>query len=340
MRDRVVKYVGWALVIPSLLALVHSVLQADATRRAIGAVQWLDWLTYANAAERFFTGGRLYDSVQLAGPYLLPHVVLIGYAYPPPSVFLVAPFAGGVTGLVTWPLLNACLLVSGVTAILRVSMRLSLPWALALTAMSLSFYSPFANGMAAGNINVGLAGLFAWSWVLHERRKWLGAVAGLVSLTKVFPGFLVAWSWRSHGWSQFRDAALVAGGISLVTLPLVGVDSWADFVRAIANAKPGCAPQTVSFACTLGPVIGSDAARVIGIAIGLAAFAGAMVVRSPFVAFALVGFAMLAPVADMWIHYWLFPYVVIVAGLAYVLGPRFAADRHPSVERLHASTPD
>jgi hypothetical protein len=322
MDGRLTNYIGWALVVPALAALIVSVLRYDAARRGLGAVPWLDWQTYANATERFFAGSNLYDGSQLAGPYLLPEVVEVGYAYPPPSVFLFAPFSGGVLGLLAWLSLNACLLVSGVTAILRVSMRLGLPWALSLAAISLAVYAPFPNGMSVGNINVGLAGLFAWSWVLHERRKWLGSVAGLAALMKIFPAALVAWAWRSHGWAQFRNAALVAGGISLFTLPLVGVQEWADYLRALTNARPACDAHTVSFACALGPVIGMGWAQILGILIGLASLAAAMIVRSEFVSFALIALAMLAPVTDIWLHYWLFPYVVVVAGLAYVVGPR------------------
>lgn len=332
---RAKNYLGWTLVLPALAALLASVLQADAARRGTGAVPWLDWQTYANATQRFFAGGNLYDSSQLAGPYLLPKVVEVGYAYPPPSIFLLVPFSGGTPGLIAWLVFNACLLLSGVTAILRVSMRLGFPWALSLAAISLSVYGPFTDGMAVGNMNVGLAGLFAWSWVLHERRKWLGAVAGLVALTKIFPGSLVAWAWRSHGWSQFRNAALVAGGISLITLPLVGVQEWADFARAVTNARPACVGHGVSFACAMGPAIGMGAAQLVGFAVALAAFATAMFVSSPVLAFGLVGLAMLAPVTDMWFHYWLYPYVVVVVGLAYVLGPRLSPDigDRPRIDR-------
>jgi hypothetical protein len=322
--SRAVNYLGWALVIPTVAAVVVCVLRADAARRGIGAVPWLDWQTYSNATERFFGGGRLYDRSQLVGPYFLPKVVTVGYAYPPPSVFLFAPFSGGAIGLVAWLSLNACLLVSGVAAILRASMRLAFPWALSVAAISLSIFGPFADGMSVGNLNVGLAGLFAWCWVLHEERKWLGSVAGLMTLTKIFPGSLAAWAWRSHGWPQFRNAALVAGGICLVTLPLVGVEEWADFVRALINARPACVGHTVSFACTMGPVIGIEAAQLVGILVGVASFAAAMIVRRPFVAYGLVALAILAPVADIWFHYWLFLYVVIVAGVADRVGRRVA----------------
>jgi hypothetical protein len=45
-------------------------------------------------------------------------------------------------------------------------------------------------------------------------------------------------------------------------------------------------------------------------------------VRSAFLRYACIAGAMLAPVTDGWPHYWLFPFVAALAGIATVLRQR------------------
>ncbi|MDQ2933546.1 MAG: DUF2029 domain-containing protein [Chloroflexota bacterium] len=323
------------MAIISVTAMAYSVLQTDAMLRGLGFEPWGDWRTYANAVDRFFSGGALYAPAQLSGPYLMPRATIeVGYTYPPPSVLLLAPFAAGVPGLVAWLVVNAGILLTGVTAIIHRGFRTSLPLALAISAFSLALYPPFTDGMAVGNINVGIAGLLAWCWVRRDGGRWIGAAAGISAVLKVYPGVLTAWDSRRRGWTAVRDAVFAGAFISLLTLPLVGIGLWIDFVHVLANAQPACWPTTTSLTCALLPITGVTVARVIALLVAVAAIGGALRVRSPFIAFALVTVAMLAPVADGWLHYWLFPYVVVVAGLAYLLG-----GRRESTKSISVSTP-
>lgn len=298
---------------------------------AAGQAPFVDWRTYAFAAQRFLAGEPLYAAAQLSGDYLMPRTVSIGYSYPPPSVLLFVPFLSAPLGLAAWLAINAGLLVSGVAAILRHGFRLSWPWAVALTAVSLAPFYPFAQGMAVGNVNVGLAGVMAWYWVAASGR-WTGVTAGIVATIKVFPAFFALWLARHNGVRPLIEAGASAVGLAVLTLPLFGIGTWVDFLHALANQRPTCWDSTISVACILEPQFGPEAGKLAGIALALAFGVGVVVARSPFVAFTCLAGAMLAPVTDGWAHYWLFVYVAIVAGLAYLANRR----SYPSAQPAHA----
>lgn len=304
---------------------------------AAGQAPFVDWRTYALAAERFLAGEPLYAAAQLSGDYLMPRVVSIGYSYPPPSVLLFVPFQSAPLGLAAWLALNAGLLVSGVAAMLRQAFRLPWPWAVALTAVSLAPFYPFAQGIAVGNVNVGLAGLMAWYWVAG-RGRWTGVAAGIGATIKVFPGFFALWSARRDGVQPVIVAAGTAVGLAVVTLPLFGIGTWIDFVTALANQRPTCWDGTISIACLLEPSLGPQAGKLIGIGLAVVFALGVVLARSPFVAFSCLAWAMLAPVTDGWAHYWLFVYVAIMAGLGY-LATRSSARRTKLQQEVTGASP-
>jgi hypothetical protein len=297
-------------------------LDTDAKLQAAGQSSFVDWRTYSHAVHRFLAGEPIYAATQLHGPYLMAKTVNIGYSYPPPSLLFLLPFASEPAGLVAWLAINATLLISGVAGILRRELGLGLAWALALTTLSLGIFYPFASGMAVGNVNVAIAGLFAWTWMLRDRAATIGALAGVAAIIKVFPGILIFWPQRRGTARATAVAALIVFALAFASLPLFGTDAWRDFVVALSNQQPTCRNDAVSVACIFVPVVGLGLGKLLGIAIGAVFVVLAVLARSPFVRFACIAGAMLAPVTDGWPHYWLFPYVVIVAGVASIVGRR------------------
>jgi hypothetical protein len=190
----------------------------------------------------------IYAAAQVSGPYRLTDVVLIGYAYPPPSVVAFLPFASYPVGLALFLTVNLGLLFTAVWAIVsRAWPAYRLP-IFAVVLAVLARNAAFIDGVLAANVNVGLAGVIGWV-ALGSTSRIAGVVGGVAALVKVFPG-VVALSERRK-----LRGALVATGvvaiISIATLPFVGVGSWLDFARSLLNARPDCSAHGQSIACTL-----------------------------------------------------------------------------------------
>jgi hypothetical protein len=276
-----------------------------------------DWLTYVHAVERLLAGQPIYAPEQLAGRYVLVNVTLFGYAYPPSSVPLFIPFASYPVGLVAWLIVNVGLLVTGVVAILKRERGRVRPLELALALLVLAFFPGFADGVAWGNASVGLAGFLAWAWVVGRGRAPVGGLAGLGATIKLVPGALVFWATPRTFLRIAAIAAVMGGAFFFATLPLVGLHSWADYVKALSLSEPACGVDVpVSLACLLKPMLGIAPAKVAGILLALAAGIGAIVVRPKLLSYALVVVAWLAPVTDLHFHYLLVLYVLAVVAAA------------------------
>ncbi len=285
-----------------------------------------DWLTYVHTGERLLAGSGIYAPMQLSGPYALPGATLIGYGYPPSSVPLFLPFLTYPVGLVAWLTLNVGLLLTGLYAILGRELGRVRPLAFAVVLLGLALSRPFYEGVAIGNASVGVAGVFAWCWVIGRGRTSVGALAGLAATIKVVPGVLVFWSTPRTFLRAAGAAIVVAVGLFVVTLPIVGVHAWADYVRALSYSQPACGENSFWFppsvACIFEPLVGVGAAKLAGIVLAFVAGGLAVASRRPLLSFALITFAWLAPVTDLHAHYLLVVEVLIVTVCASWLGAR------------------
>jgi hypothetical protein len=282
-----------------------------------------DWLTYVHAVERVMSGEPIYPPEQLSGPYVLPNVTLFGYAYPPSSVPMFLPFVSYPGGLVAWLTLNVGMLVTGLYAALRREFGHVRPLEFAFVLLGLASVRGFAEGVAFGNASVGLAGLLAWCWALGRGRTSIGVLSGLGGTIKLVPGTVVFWSTRETFPRVLLSALAVGGALFVLTLPVVGIESWFDYVRALSFSEPACgvdAPRSV--ACTLQPIVGIGPAKLAGIAFALVAGGLAVLARAPLLSFALVVVAWLAPVTDLHYHYLLVVYVLAVVVAVSWLGAR------------------
>ena len=166
----------------------------------------------------------------------------------------------------------------------------------------------------------------------------IGVLAGVGVVLKLFPSVLALWPTGDARLRSIGLAIAVFVGLVVVSLPIVGIESWLEFASAISNAQPACTDARFSIPCALGPVIGVSAARMAAIAVGGALVLLALLVRNDRAAFVLFGAAMLAPVADMHPHYWLFAYVA----LAVLIGGMLASFHRPGRVDSHyaPSRPD
>jgi hypothetical protein len=322
-QSQLKRVLPWLLLALSLVGCIAGVARSAILLAPTDRIL-VDWTTYANAVDRFVSGHGLYAPQQLAGPYFLPDVVRIGYAYPPPSILLFAPFVSYPAGLIAWIVLNVGLVVTGLLAIVRKELGQVSPIAAAVILAGLALYVPFTEGVAAGNVNVALAGLFAWAWVIGRSKPIQGVLAGGAAVIKVVPGALVFWSDRRTFVRAAIIAAATAAAISVAALPLTGVHAWSDFLTALRDSQPNCSGQGVhaSLACLIAPLTSPDAARWIVLGIALAAGIGALFATTDTVAFALVVLASVAPATDGHSHSLLVLFVLLVVLCACVVGRR------------------
>ena len=317
---------GWVTIVIGVVAIVLAAARAEQQLAAINFNAFDDWRTYANAVDRWLAGEPIYASVQVSGPYELRDSLLTGFTYPPAAVPLFAPFALGTAGLIGWIVLNLGTFLVGLVAVLQHELGVVRPLSLGVTLIAAAAFPPFSNAVVAGNLNLGIAGVLAWLWVVRAHRITAG-LAGLGAVLKIYPGLLAAWAARGDGWRAFGLAAATSVGLILLTLPLVGIGSWNDFAAALWNAQPECSAQGISIACGLEGLLGSAAARMVGIVVSLLLLAVVVRSRSRFVAYAALAGALLAPVVDMHPHYWLIAWVVAFVGVARVVGRRSRRSR-------------
>ncbi len=313
---------GWIVLLLAVAMCAFVAISTIVVFAPVGRT-FADWLTYVHAVERVLAGVPIYPPEQLSGPNVLVNATLIGYAYPPSSVPLFIPFASYPLGLVAWLTLNVGALVTGLYAILLHELGRVRPLEFAIVLLGLAFVRGFAEGVAFGNASVGVAGLLAWCWVVGRGHTSVGVLGGLGGTIKLVPGTAVFWATRETFPRVLLAALAVGGALALLTLPLVGIQSWFDYATALSYSVPACGVEPpTSVACNLQPFLGIGPAKLAGIALALVAGGLAVLVRSPLLAFALVVIAWLSPVTDLHYHYLLVVYVLAVVVAATWAGGR------------------
>ena len=231
------------------------------------------------AARRWLDGGQPYLAQAFSvGPgYDLP------YLYPPYYLPLVAPLLWLPRELVTVGWFGACLAAAAFAC-----RRLAIParwWPLLL------IWPPFAEGLLGGNVQVLLFAAFTALWWKDPGGRLLGSPtgtapfqpisydpasaerpAGVDGLLGAAVGALKASQihpWLFLGRRRWRAAAIGAGaivGLTLMTLPLTGVQLWVDWLAQVSRASDpnwelgGAAltryvPRAVGLAITAGSML-------------------------------------------------------------------------------------
>ena len=250
----------------------------------------------------------------------MPDIISTGSTYPPASIIALLPFGFGGLGLLAWLVVDFGLFFAGLWAALRRDLGARTPIAFAFALLGLCFFLPFADAVITANVNLALAGIYAWCWAVGRSDGRIGALAGLGGAMKLVPVVLALWPTGQARRRSVLLAILVMIGMTVLTIPIVGVQSWFDFVSVLSNATPACDGGRISIPCLIGPTVGFSAGRGIALAIGAGFLILALWVKRDRLAFVLFGAAMLAPVADMHPHYWLFAYVagvVVIAGVSH-----------------------
>lgn len=284
-----------------------------------GAFSFVDWVTYANAWDRVQAGAPLFAPRQTTGiEYEMRDTVRIGYSYAPATVVLFAPFASWPIGFVAWAVVNIGVLLTGLWAIISSTWPRHRLLVFAAVLAILAVFSPFVVGAHHGNASILIAGLYAWAWAAPVTSGVGGVLGGMMKLA---PATLLVFGWRDNRRGVLLGL-LVGLAVVILTLPIVGIEAWGDYLTALRTAVPSC-QMAVSVACLVPDWhLGQNVTLVLALLLTL----GVATVRSRFIAFTLAAFAylILMPIS-IWQHYWTLLIVLVVVG-ATVRSPRSSAD--------------
>jgi hypothetical protein len=156
-------------------------------------------------------------------------------AHPPTSVLLAVPFCwlDYADAFLAWNLLSlVCFAVSLWVVIRQLGLRVT-GWGLLAAWALLLFCNPFRQQINQGNLNLLLMLLFAAAWALERSEKpgWAGLVIGLATAIKLFPGFLLVYYAARGRWRVVIAGTLTVIGLTLLTLPVVGLDTYVSYYR-------------------------------------------------------------------------------------------------------------
>jgi hypothetical protein len=214
---------------PATLAIVGGLLVFLAFRAYVYATHWdqvialvnsADHRIYMAAAERIRSGGPMYPTWQLAGPFTLSQEPEL---YPPPTVLLLIVPMSLLPAVLWW------LVPVGTIAAVVAYHRPSLA-ALGGILLCLSFQWTW-DGIASGGLFMYVAAAVAlgtvWPWM---------SVAALLKPT-LAPFALIGAGTR--GWWIVLG---LAAAVSALMLPL-----WIDYIRAVLNLRGGVAWEYVVY---------------------------------------------------------------------------------------------
>ena len=210
--------------IGALLMLVAGLVMAG------GAGTGYDLAAYLAAAGRVLDGGTPYQPETLSGPFRPGPAEL--YLYAPPlavamTLLAKVPMA---TVAIIWLVLRVAALAVA-CAILPVR-----PWVRGATLLVAAFSYPVLLDLNLGNVSVAVVALLACGW------RWLDRPAGSVAIALallVRPTLAVVPVWQAlrRRWRPVAWTVISLGIVGLLTLPVVGIGSYLDYLTVVRNVS-------------------------------------------------------------------------------------------------------
>jgi hypothetical protein len=272
-----------------------------------------DFDAYYAAAGRLAAGERLYLADTVAGPFT--HGTHGLYVYAPPLALALLPLAGldQATATVAWYLLRIVILAVA-CALLPVR-----PWVRFAAFAVTAFSAPFLSDQSLGNVNALLLILLAIAWRWLDRPVSAIAVAATIAIRPQMVVLLAWWvirrRWSSVAWCLGAGLVLI-----LLTLPVVGIDAYLDFIQVLRNIRFEGAANNVAVPAVAADLGLPEPIGSVGYVMGAAIALAALVVsrrREPALGFVVGVAATLLVTPLFWPHY-----LVLV-----VLPAAFMADR-------------
>ena len=233
----------------------------------------------------YWTAGRLvldgqtpYAPFQLAGPYP-PQGVPYEYLYPPFLAVLVAPAVALIPDFRDanwlWAIGGATILAATVALVARRE-ELGSRFDRAILVTSAFALGPIVSELILGNVHLLILGLVGGAWLALRRGTGTGDIAagaliGVATLIKVFPGLIVVWFLLAGRPKAALASVLTMAILALATLPFVGLEPWLQYPTVLANLGP---PTDLTFVLApsawLSAVIPARIAQGVVLIMGLA----------------------------------------------------------------------
>lgn len=215
-----------ALLFLTLLAAVWLVALGFVFR---GSPGWgYDFEAYLLAAQRLSRGDPLYLSWTLEGTFRPGPYGL--YVYAPPLAVAALPLTAVSVPVATaiWFAIRALLLVGGI-ALMPVRRRIRmLIFVIALAS------EPVLTDLNLGNVSLILMFLSVVGWRYLDRAPGAIALALAMAVRPTFGLFLVWWALRRR-WRPLLWALAVGALLIVVSLPVVGIGAYFDYIRLVGN---------------------------------------------------------------------------------------------------------
>ncbi|MEO7119129.1 MAG: glycosyltransferase 87 family protein [Candidatus Limnocylindrales bacterium] len=366
LRRRVDALAPWSGAMTVWLAIIGGIVLVVAVIALDGSPGWgYDFEAYYLAAVRLARGEGIYwpwmlDASYRPGPYGL-------YLYAPPLAAALVPVTTWTLGATTaiWAALHIGLVMLS-CALLPVTRRVRLA-----TFAAAAFSGAILADTHLGNVSVIVTFLSVVTWRWLDKPIASGAMALALTLRPTL-GLVLVWAFLRRRWSFVVTTVVVLTVIVLASLPMVGVDGYVAFVKALRNLSGMTgAPNNLDLGSTIlrfgVPATVANVVLYAGFAIGLAAmlvslrydrdlgyvvtvggallvtpllwdhYLSTLIIPAAFLAHRGRTWGLLLPVVT-WLPPPLMPFVVVVATLAPFLTRRWV-DQPASGETIKTSPP-
>lgn len=281
-----------------ILALVTFAAGVASTVAVAGDTLGYDFQAYVAAAERLLRAAPLYDpTVDVAGPFAI-------YLYPPPFAVAFIPLALFPDALGLWIWIVGCIAMTA-AAIALLPVSRDVRWVVLLLA---GLDWPVVYAIKLGQVGPLLLLVFAIGWRLLRSDAGVGVVGAAGALIKVQPALVFGWALLTRRPRAFVVGIVVAAAAVAVTLPVVGIAAWVDYVDLLGSISE---PVTTPHNMTVGAVMFqagvsesvANSAQIVGLATALAVWVFAALRRPAEVSFltTVVASQLLSPL--LWDHY-------------------------------------
>ncbi len=217
-----------------------------------------DWHLYLKAGTHFLEGGAVYiHALFLVRPDDLTNYPFL---YPPLTLPVFA-----LLSLPPRPVVDAAWLVLSGGAAVWALRRLGMGWAWVAVFL---VWPPFEQGLYVGNVAIPLFALFVAAPVF-------GAGLILSALFKLYSGIATLWLPLERRWRDVAIGVGLVGAWFVLTLPVVGVDRWSEWITSLGLYRES-QPLLPGSLVGLGParVLPQWLAAVIGLAVLVLAMPG------------------------------------------------------------------
>ena len=211
------------------LAILAAVLLLLALTTFVQTRGWgFDFEAYLAASRRVARGDPVYESYSMAGPFRPGPYGL--YLYPPPLAVVALPFTmlSIPAAEILWYLLRWGLLIVGCAAMpVRPTVR-CLIFAVAVVT------SPVLVDMNLGNVSVLVTIVLTFVWRGLDRPS--GSVALAIDMClRPTLGLVLVWYALRRRWWPIVWTLATGFVIILLTLPIVGLDGYRDYITVLRN---------------------------------------------------------------------------------------------------------